>query len=274
MNATCLAPPQFLSTPDSSLTLGICGAVLEPSAGVCCSQERLNELDRESNNWQQRYTPVCYVAYLRFRCAVACSSELHRWWDPALNRAHLCEELSTDLWDHCFAGGTRADVWFLDNGTAFAAFNTGPGRADESVRSSCDQTHTDAATHTRSSHRSISLARRLALGTSTPVCPRHRLHRPLSPRTHLSRRACLRPRRPRRTSSPRIGQEVSSVSPPSSSSSTSCTRGYTMHPTSETSARSERVPATSKSSLADLPPQPQRRPPPRRRVGGGQAPGA
>lgn len=134
---SCISPlPQPSASLQVGLSAGVCSAVLDESGGLCCTQSKLDELDSLAlGQWQYAYTPACYAAYTRFRCAISCAADLNQWWDPVIERAHLCSDFCSDLWEHCWmANAPYATEAHLQSETAFCAFHSGP---DRPVASTC-----------------------------------------------------------------------------------------------------------------------------------------
>ena len=131
----CLSPPQTVGSPVSGLAARVCYSALErPTEALCCSQDALDGLTDSSERWQSIYSASCYRAYVRFRCAVACSPELHHWWDPTIERAHMCTDFCDDLWSHCYASAAGdATAAHMQNGNAFCQFNTGVARSNQTA---------------------------------------------------------------------------------------------------------------------------------------------
>ena len=132
---SCLSPPQAAGVaPLTGLMVGSCGALLDDSAGLCCTQGNLHTLDASFERWEVTYHPACLGAYARFRCAIACDVGLVKWWDASIERAHMCKDFCHDLWIHCYAAGAAtATAEHLRSEAAFCAFNTGVNRADASA---------------------------------------------------------------------------------------------------------------------------------------------
>ena len=126
---------QGADEPLLGLTLGACAAVLDaPSSGVCCTQARLDSLDASAQDWAIGRSVDCYNAYLRFNCAIECSTRMAQWWDAQINRAHLCPDFCSELWTQCYAVGAEdATAWYLKSEAAFCQFNTGDARSNSSA---------------------------------------------------------------------------------------------------------------------------------------------